>query len=402
MTAFRFFVLVLLLVVTQSPLRAQVSEIPVPNEQLPGAETPAALPPVTVVPVAPPAPTLQAPSQPLMGSEASPIPLPLPESTAQPAFGGADGVLRMVVIGDTLAKGMVAGMVRNVERDPRFDVESRVSEASGLARPEVYDWPEALPKIIAASSFDAVVVLIGVNDRQTIRLDGVALEFGTPEWIAAYQLQINKLLATITAANLKVYWVNLPPMGEAKFDADMKMIAGLQRAAVDKVKGVLIDLTPALSNADGSYRASVIDQAGTEKRIRTRDGIGFLRQGNSVFGDLVLAAIRNKEGIKNPVFDPGAAQPVPAPKTLANQEPIPTSPVFGQIGSNGEAQSYEATEIQKEVIAMAERPKNLAGLDAIHPARNSNAEKLYRTGLNAAAPKGRFDDYSVPQVPNQP
>ena len=45
----------------------------------------------------------------------------------------------------------------------------RFNEESGLARPEVYDWPATVPKILASNAYDVIVVMLGANDRQTIR-----------------------------------------------------------------------------------------------------------------------------------------------------------------------------------------------------------------------------------------
>ena len=82
-------------------------------------------------------------------------------------------------------------------------------------RPDVYDWAETLPKILETSSYDVVVVLMGANDRQMIRAGNLRHGFNTPDWIAAYKAQVDKLLDQLEASGAKVYWVAIPPMADA-------------------------------------------------------------------------------------------------------------------------------------------------------------------------------------------
>ena len=90
-------------------------------------------------------------------------------------------------------------------------------EESGIARPEVYDWGATLPKIFEGSNYDAVVVLLGSNDRQMIKDGNLRHAFGTPEWAAAYGKQTDRILDILAGSGAAVFWVSLPPMGDAGF-----------------------------------------------------------------------------------------------------------------------------------------------------------------------------------------
>ena len=74
-----------------------------------------------------------------MGSEAS-VDAVAPVVATPDGFGGADGIYRILVVGDSLAGGLGAGMARVVQDDPRYEIVNRFNELSGLARPEFYDW----------------------------------------------------------------------------------------------------------------------------------------------------------------------------------------------------------------------------------------------------------------------
>src|SRR5689334_18595999 len=142
---------------------------------------------------------------PIMGSQSA------EELAVQPV----DDTYRILVIGDALAGGLGAGLSRMAEPEPRFEIVNRFQETSGIARPEVYDWPASLPKIMEGKEFKAVVVLMGAYDRQAIREGDFRLVFNTPEWKAAYEARIDQLLDVLNAAGLKVFWVAIPPMGDA-------------------------------------------------------------------------------------------------------------------------------------------------------------------------------------------
>ena len=122
--------------------------------------------------------------QPIMGAQA-------PEASigAEVDVQQKSDVYRILVIGDGLAGGLGEGLARISEGDSQFEVANRFQEISGLARPEVYDWADKLPKLMADKAFNAVVVMIGNNDRQEMRYENFRYAFGTPDWIRAYEAQ---------------------------------------------------------------------------------------------------------------------------------------------------------------------------------------------------------------------
>jgi uncharacterized protein len=323
--------------------------------------------------------------EPQMGSEGT-----VTQSAASDAlqgFGGTDGVFRFVVVGDVLAKGLGAGLTRLTTIDQRFETVNRFNESSGLARVEVYDWTVALPKILTASEVDGVVVLIGTNDRQPIRVGEQRFEFGTPEWTAAYEARVDGLLGVIKAAGAKAFWVNLPPMAKPNFDADMKVISDLQSARVVAAGVNFIDIRPIFSSADGAMLWQDTDPNGNPRRLRTREGIAFTRQGNDVVADVVMKAML-------------AAVSEDAPK-LPDAAPVvateAATPMFGQAGIDDVAMAIDAKTIEREKPApkavVVSVPQNTQFNFVPEP--NSSAEQLYRDGVTTTAPVGRFDDFSA-------
>jgi uncharacterized protein len=285
-----------------------------------------------------------------------------------------DGINRILVIGDAMAGGMAAGMTRVAPSDGSVEIVSRFNESSAITRPDIYNWAAAIPKMMEGKNFDAVVVLIGLNDRQDIRGASARLTFNTPEWVQAYQANTDALVDALKAQNVKIYWLGEPPMGDAAYDAEMKIITDLQKNRVVPKGALFIDTRPGLSNPDGSYMDFGPDDTGEVKKLRQRDGVTFLKQGNNKFGLLVLNAINS--GV------------MPEAPTVAETPATDNSgPVFGQTDGNGGSVLHNAGD----VIASAE---TVAPIAVDQPSSSAFDGKLFTTGEADAAPLGRFDDFS--------
>jgi uncharacterized protein len=338
--------------------------------------------------------------KPLMGSEATEAATPnavLPDTPLQD-----DGVFRILVVGDGLAGGLGAGMTRMSEADENIEVLNRFNESSGLARSEVYDWPSAISKIAATKKIDAVVVLLGLNDRQAIREAGSRHEFKEPDWVRLYAANIDRLLAAAQSAGARVYWISLPPMGDPGLDADMRYISDLQRARVAEKGGQFVDVRPFFTASDGSFVDRGPDETGAERKLRASDGINFFKQGNNRFGQLVLGAIKTLGAAAPAVaVTPPAEAPQPSPEKVKEAIAVAAPPSFGQVGIDGEDVTFRADAIRP----LAPKPVSVAQRQPLAPdgsplrivaKAGSASEKLLRGGDIPVAPAGRFDDFSVP------
>jgi hypothetical protein len=354
---------------------------------------------------------------PLMGSEASPPPAPQTAvAPAQPAgspatqgFGGEDGLFRILVIGDGLAGGLGNGMARMSIADTRFEIANRFNEFASLMRPSNYDWPEAVTKIAAVKPYDAAVILMGINDRQDWRNGNIRYAFNTPEWIAIYEQQLDRLLDSVKAGGMKIYWVAMPPFGDSGFENDMLALAAIQKKRVEAKGGVVLDVRSSLLGPDGKYTDRGLDENGVERRIRESDGITFFKQGNNRFGILVMAALKATETLATTPADAPlpvatAAPAAPPPQQQASVQPNAAldagTPVFGQQGLDGGEISFDANTVEEAKaipaavpVLAAEVPKALAA------AAGSKSEQLLVHGSVTEAPAGRFDDFSYTPPP---
>jgi hypothetical protein len=332
----------------------------------------------------------------------------------------SDGMTRILIIGDALAGGLGNGIMRMAETDSSIVVVNRFNEVSGLARVELFDLSSALSKIVAANPADAVVVHVGVNDRQDIRGVGGRLKFRSPEWEAAYTSNVDRLVNAVKAANARLYWVSLPPMGDQRFDEDMQYIAAIHRARVTALGENYVDVRSSFLGADGKYAERGPDDTGANRKIRARDGIAFMRVGNNRFGQLVLAALMKVEKAvptsptaltpqtQTPTTPTGLFIGPPAPP-VAQSTPALTvaatpAPEFGQLGLDGQPITFRPEIALAPVPQLPSAPKPEVPLvvekgPIAKP--GSQAAKLFKEGAPLTAPSGRFDDYAEPPLPAQ-
>lgn len=289
---------------------------------------------------------------------------------------------RILVVGDALAGGLGGGLQRMTAEREDVEISVRANEASGIARPEVYDWAKTLPKIFASRQYDAVVVLIGANDRQAIRAGDLRHEFNSPEWLAAYRQRLGGILGTLLVSGSRIYWVSLPPMADAKYEEAMRIVLDLQRKEVEARGGIFIDIRPAFTTADGAFTAMGPDETGEVKKLRSSDGIGFFKRGNNRMAQLVFAAVTGA----------GAAAPKTARKApLTGEQISPEKPLFGQTAADGIDITF-----RPEDFSLATLGAGAASVLASIVAPGSDAEKLFVTGEAPPPPTGRADDYMLP------
>jgi uncharacterized protein len=315
---------------------------------------------------------------------------------------------RILVIGDALSGGLGAGMTRLSEAGDGIIVTYRYNNSSGIARPEIYDWAEAITKITEDRQFDAVAVMLGSNDRQDIRLGEFRYTFKTPDWITSYTLQLDTILDVIKSKGMHIYWVSLPPMAERKYNDDMTMLNGIFKERVEAQGGTFIDIRPAFLASDGTYADRGPDDTGTVRKLRASDGVSFFKAGNNRLAQLVLAAIdeHRKSGPMGTSAAPGPTA------TDGSGENVQSAPILGQSLGGGVSESFVATELVAALAGQKPKPKAekvetdagpsaaLPSIISVKAASGSRSERLLTTGVSPAPPAGRFDDYSY-QPPAQ-
>lgn len=318
---------------------------------------------------------------------------PVMGSSAEQGAPAADAereVTEVLVLGDAIGGGLGAGLMRLAEQEGAYEITIRFNEESGLARPEVYDWAGTVSKIIRSNSYDVIVVMLGINDRQMIRDGNFRYVFNTPEWIDTYRTQVDMLLDELADSRAEIIWVGMPPVADPEYDSALRVITDLQKERVERRKMNFLDIRPAFSGPDGRFTDEGPDETGEVTRLRGRDGVSFYKAGNNRLAQLVLAAITGASGAPAVTENPAVSQR-PAPK-------MRDVPVFGQA-LGGESLTIRPEDVTANAILIAQEGVDPASFRArikTIAAQGSAAEMLFTKGLPQSAPKGRADDFSAP------
>ena len=230
----------------------------------------------------------------------APVPRPLAERAAS-------GQLRIGVFGDSMADGLWTGLYREMRDQPGVTVTKFSEVSTGLSRYDYVDIQAKTARQITEQPIDAAVILFGTNDAQGISIDGEVHDFGTDGWKAAYARRVDDLVAMLRGQNVAVYWVGLPAMKRAGFDARMMLINEVVSARMAALQVPYIETEAITQNAEGEYDA-YLPETGTGRRrlMRANDGIHMSMAGYLRITEPVAARLKRDAGLPVPVAEPAA------------------------------------------------------------------------------------------------
>ena len=237
---------------------------------------------------------------PVLPAAVAPVPTPL-------AARAASGQLRIGVFGDSMADGLWTGLYREMRDQPGVTVTKFSEVSTGLSRYDYVDIQAKTARQIAEQPVDVAVILFGTNDAQGISIGGEIHDFGTDGWKAAYAKRVDDLVAMLRGQNAAVYWVGLPTMKRAGFDAKMVLINEVVSARMQVLGVPYLETGTITQNAEGEYDA-YLPETGTGRRrlMRANDGIHMSMAGYLRITEPVAARLRRDAGLVSPVAEPAA------------------------------------------------------------------------------------------------
>jgi len=188
---------------------------------------------------------------------------------------------RILVIGDSQAQGLAAGLIRLYLRHPEIHVLDHSKIGTGLAR-MVFDWPGQTGPIAAANPADLVVVMFGANDRPTIRRHGKIDAALADSFTKTYGGRVDAVIAALRAAKLPVIWVGHPQVRDPEYNEDMKFLNGIFETEAKKDGADFVPIWDLFAGEDGGYDAYGKGLEGATERLRADDGVHMSRAGYDV------------------------------------------------------------------------------------------------------------------------
>jgi hypothetical protein len=175
-----------------------------------------------------------------------------------------------------IAGSLGASLSRALARDSRLRVVHAFQTATGLSRPDIYDWMKVLPPLLERERPRLIVCSLGANDGTRI-LDGDrAVDFGEPGWREAYSARVIAMMRTLSSSGTRVLWLGLPPMRSARYSSHAHYLNGIFARAAKKVPGVeFLELRMLVADSAGEYATFVRTADGRLVRFRLDDGVHY-------------------------------------------------------------------------------------------------------------------------------
>jgi hypothetical protein len=347
----------------------------------------------------------------------------------------------VLVIGDSLADWLAYGLEEALADTPEVGVVRKIKGSAGLiryeARSDTPDWSQAAKELLASEKPNAVVVMLGLNDRQSLReraapragaqrngnepappaqpanqtpptpaqgngetppapsaaespdspaavadaqrrVPGASYEFHTDKWAELYGKRVDEMIAVLKAKGVPVLWVGLPSLRGPRSTTDVSYLDELYRAHAEKAGITYVDVWDGFVDDGGHFTMQGPDFEGQIRKLRSGDGVHFTKAGAVKLGYYVERELRRVLSSHTlPVALPGPEQS-PA-KGGARPAVGPVVPL-GAVGAG------EGTDL----LGANTHPAQAAASDPI-------VTRVLNHGDSIAAAPGRADDFSWPR-----
>lgn len=170
--------------------------------------------------------------------------------------------------------------------------------ASGLERPDVFNWFMRVEEVMREEKPRAVVVMLGGNDDHGFMTglpEGREVgSFGSPSWRAEYRRRVAAIMDTVTRKGAHLVWIGLPISRDAEQTLRYDVINTIAQTEAEKRKGrvAYLDTYFFFAGEDGGFAQYIEDSSGKLVKMRADDGVHFERAA----GDLIAAKVLERLG----------------------------------------------------------------------------------------------------------
>ena len=204
-----------------------------------------------------------------------------------------DRPLAMYVGGDSISRDLGEGLARVTPADlVGIDLDPR--PATGLSRPDFFDWAQHLAGVLTESVPDVIVVLFGANDFQDVAYEGEILDRFGDEWLELYRRRVDRIMTLLSQPDTQTVWVGQPPVRESRLSGGLaRMNAVYEEVAAEHPQVTYVDTWALFSNSEGDY-ADEIDGV----RVRREDGVHLTIAGGNRLAEAVWGVVGAAWGLQ--------------------------------------------------------------------------------------------------------
>jgi hypothetical protein len=360
-----------------------------------------------------------------------PRPAPRPRATArtggsapvvvtdQPLAPKVEPVHVIAVLGDTQAEQLAGGLDDAFGDRPDVAVLRKARADSGLVRTDFHDWTKAAQELLASDQKVTIgLILLGSNDRQSIREGDLSHEPLSERWRDIYRERVDSLIAAFAQRRIPLVWVGAPPAQSTRLSADLIALNALFRERIERAGGVYVDLWEAFTDGENRYASSGPDLNGQVARLRAADGVHFTKAGArkaAHFADIAIRRLLQTGAGPALIAVPQSPPPIDQgqPPAPAGPAPMSVDEIITRMAGLAPGQSGV---VQPMALALPVKP--VAGpilqLSAWQPSRDGQLfadaasargtghlaqeiERVFADGVLPSPRTGRADDFSWPK-----
>ena len=250
------------------------------------------LPPTSAPPPTSEASEISVGSTSTSSTSSTPPTTPAPATTSTIAAPSRTNRLRVYAAGDSLVQGWGEALQRLTGASGVVDLPAAdYRPATGLSRPDSYDWPRRLRDQLKSRNPQLVVVGFGGNDAQGIEVNGRAYQVGEDAWIKEYSNRVGSVMDLLVADDRSVIWVGTPMPSSSKDFANQDVVNRIFRdQAAARPAVTFIDTWQLFAGPDGGY-SQTFDDGGTDKIVRQNDGFHLNVSGANLLAKVIFAAV---------------------------------------------------------------------------------------------------------------
>jgi hypothetical protein len=210
--------------------------------------------------------------------------------------------LRLWIAGDSLVvvpgESLLRAVAGNRAITPVGKIDGRI--ASGLERPDVFNWFTYVREQMRSRKPRAVVLMFGGNDDHGFMTglpEGREVgSFGSPSWRAEYRRRVGAIMDTIAGANAFLVWIGLPISHDAGQTLRYDVINTIVQSEAAKRPGraSYLDTYFFFAGEDGGFAEYIEDDAGRLVKMRADDGVHFERPAGDLIAEKVLERLEER------------------------------------------------------------------------------------------------------------
>jgi hypothetical protein len=231
----------------------------------------------------------------------TPTPTPTPTPAKRVKF-TPKHKLRVWIAGDSLVIVPGESLLRQVAGNGAIDAANAIDGriASGLERPDVFNWFTRVRDVMEQDRPRAVVLMFGGNDDHNL-MTGVPEgrevgTFGSPSWRAEYRRRVATVMDTVTQNGGYLVWIGLPITRDGDQTTRFDVINSIVQTEAAKRAGHVsyLDTYFFFAGDDGGFAPYIEDATGKLVKMRADDGVHFERPAGDLIAQKVLEKLEGR------------------------------------------------------------------------------------------------------------